>query len=108
MSSISIQVRTYINGIMFSLLGNSRFCDYANSLGLEDMLVHYKESNDPLFASQIGFILSVLRNGNSLAGEVDEHNVSGEDEEEDDFDDEVCLRRIKSIFGRITVLTVIG
>lgn len=54
------EVRTYVNGTIYSLLSRSFFKTQAHERGLPDMLASVSENSEPVFQNQISHILTHL------------------------------------------------
>ncbi len=59
------QVRTYVNGTLYSVLEVEEMKERANALGMEDILKYLIHSSDEEFRQQLEFILDKLQSGNS-------------------------------------------
>lgn len=60
MQATNPEVRTYVNGTMYSLLSRSFFKTQAHERGLPDMLASVSELSEPVFQNQISHILAHL------------------------------------------------
>jgi hypothetical protein len=79
------QVRTYINGSLYTLLSDNRFKSASHEIGLEEMLHYSKKNSAEIFVSQIDFILEQF----SKNEEPHQEDLISEDGiEEDDIDEE--------------------
>ncbi|KAI8588898.1 hypothetical protein BDZ88DRAFT_452678 [Geranomyces variabilis] len=56
----SLQVKTYINGTLYSLFAEPSLRDAARAQGMEDMLSYMRESEDEQLVGQIDFVLKQL------------------------------------------------
>lgn len=86
-----IQVRTYVNGVFYSILTRQAVRDRAASMGLGDLLsVLITKSSDQI-AQQLNFVMQQLTSDapeEADAPEVDDESADADDEEEE-FDDEI-------------------
>ncbi|KAI9099428.1 hypothetical protein DFS34DRAFT_649148 [Phlyctochytrium arcticum] len=80
----SLQVKTYVNGTLYSLFGEPKMRDAAKAMGMEDMLQYLRGSSDEQLLRQIDFVTEQL---NSEEVPDDSDTVS-EDGEEEDFEEE--------------------
>ncbi|KAJ3163880.1 LisH domain-containing protein armc9 [Geranomyces variabilis] len=87
----SLQVKTYINGTLYSLFAEPSLRDAARAQGMEDMLSYMRESEDEQLVGQIDFVLKQLateedttNNGNDKK----EKKEAGDPEGGDDGQDE--------------------
>jgi hypothetical protein len=56
-------VKTYVNGILFSILGEPNIKEEARAIGLEEQFLCLKDEADEQFTRQIDFVLDALANG---------------------------------------------
>lgn len=94
----NLQVRTYVNGTLYSIFTRKKLKEEARKLGMPEVLQYLMEQSDEQFKRQIQYILEQL-NSNSDK-EKDEENNEGtksinaaegeddQDEEEDEDEDE--------------------
>ncbi|KAJ3348438.1 LisH domain-containing protein armc9 [Entophlyctis luteolus] len=82
----SMQIQTYVNGALYSLLSEPDFRTCANTLRLRDSLVFLQKSASEQVKGQIDFVLEQL----SSTEEPSEDGISedGDDEGEDDEDED--------------------
>ncbi|KAI9003707.1 hypothetical protein BC832DRAFT_88588 [Gaertneriomyces semiglobifer] len=80
----NIQVKTYINGALFSLLSDHIIRDTAHKLGMPNLLKYLRQSSGADLVRQIDFVAQQLHSEES-EGISD---VVSEDGEEDDFEDD--------------------
>ena len=94
------QVRTYVNGTLYSVFTREKLKEEAKELGMKDALGYLISKSDEQFRRQIQYILEQLNSAahgegdnlseegeeeeDDLGGEDDEDNFEGEDEEEDE------------------------
>lgn len=93
MESDSLQVRTYVNGTLYSILVRSELKEKAEEIGLPDSLRALVDHSDDTLARQINYILEQLESspadgGGASDDEVDEVEEEADDEEEAGVDDE--------------------
>ncbi|KAK9813174.1 hypothetical protein WJX72_010114 [[Myrmecia] bisecta] len=83
----NMQVRTYVNGTLYSILQRPAIREAARVKGLDEFLRHVAERSDDVFARQINFILQQLH---AEEGAAEDHSHSDDegDAEDDYFDDE--------------------
>ncbi|KAG2378956.1 hypothetical protein C9374_007594 [Naegleria lovaniensis] len=78
----SPQVRTYVNGTLYSLLNSSAVLkEKAISCGIEDRLRIIKQQSEDELAKQITFIQQVLER-ETVEGETEDENLDDEEEED--------------------------
>ena len=73
------QVRTYVNGTLYSVLTRPMLKEHAHAMGMQDILRSAMEHADDTFVRQIQYILEQL----NASVEVDEAPSDDGDEEED-------------------------
>ena len=78
----NMQVRTYINGTLYSLFTRPALKEQARALGIPEMLKHLLASADPQIARQLGYIMD------QLEAEPVEECVSDDNEGALDFEDD--------------------
>lgn len=93
------QIRTFVNGTLYSLLSRKSFCDYANHLGLNDKLQELYNNSDERFQKQILYMINQLNKEEydieeTLSDQIEENDVDDIDDEdevaaEDDDDDDL-------------------
>lgn len=59
----NIQVKTYVNGCLYSLFANREMREYAQSIGMESQLQYLKQMADESLSRQIDFVIDKLVNG---------------------------------------------
>jgi hypothetical protein len=59
----NIQVKTYVNGCLYSLFADKSIRDHAQSIGMESQLQYLKQMADESLARQIDFVIDKLVNG---------------------------------------------
>ncbi|KAJ3314554.1 LisH domain-containing protein armc9 [Boothiomyces sp. JEL0838] len=80
----NIQVKTYVNGCLYSLFADSKMREYGQSIDMESQLKCLKQTADESLAKQIDFVIEKL-----LDEEVEDDYEDSEDgEEEDGFEDD--------------------
>ncbi|KAL1523500.1 hypothetical protein AB1Y20_018438 [Prymnesium parvum] len=95
MESDSMQVRTYVNGTLYSILVSTPLKERAQEIGLADSLRALIEHSDETFARQINYILERLESlpaeGEAVSDgedDADEEDVEEEAEEEEEEEEE--------------------
>merc|ERR1719231_911922 len=84
MESDSMQVRTYVNGTLYSILVRGSLKQRADEIGLADSLRALIEHSDETFARQINYILEQIEKEAADEDEAmsdDEGGDEGEEEE---------------------------
>ncbi|KAJ3158875.1 LisH domain-containing protein armc9 [Geranomyces michiganensis] len=87
----SLQVKTYINGTLYSLFSEPSLRDAARAQGMEDMLSYMRESEDEQLVGQIDFVLKQLAiddNNNNNNRKKQDGVENTEDGENDDKEEE--------------------
>ena len=83
------QVRTYVNGTLYSVLTRPSLKDQALEMGMDEMLRRLMTHSDDEFKRQIEYILNQLRAENTKEDDVSDGDEDEEEEEDaDDMDDE--------------------
>lgn len=93
----SLQVRTYINGTLYSLLTMPALKEQARAYGLSDMIAHLLATTDEQIARQLRYILDQLSNDQVEECESDdnedaldmEDNESNDTENDEEIDEEI-------------------
>jgi len=91
MESDSMQVRTYVNGTLYSILVRAPLKDRANEIGLPDSLQELIKHSDETFARQINYILEQIDKEPTDEEEdaaAEAEDEGGDDEEEEDAEAE--------------------
>ncbi len=97
MESDSLQVRTYVNGTLYSILVRAPLKEKAREIGLPESLEALIEHSDGTLARQINYILEQLEappvedDGNASEADDDEEEDDDEDEGEEEDEDELDL-----------------
>jgi LisH domain-containing protein ARMC9 len=92
----NLQVRTYVNGTLYSIFTRKKLREEAKELGMPEVLQYLMEQSDEQFKRQIQYILEQLNNNNEPDGEKDQSinanegddDVDDEDEDDEEDDDE--------------------
>jgi len=89
----NLQVRTYINGTLYSVLTRPNLKEKAKAMGMEDILQYLMKTSDEQFKRQIQYILDQLNSEAqeeyfSDENEDDFDNDDSDDEDDDDFNEE--------------------
>ena len=83
----NLQVRTYVNGTLYSIFTRRKLREEAKELGMPEVLQYLMQQSDEQFKRQIQYILDQLNmQGDQLDGQQAEEDF--DDEEDDDDDDE--------------------
>ena len=73
----NIQVRTFVNGSLYSLLTRPKLKEQAKELGLQDMLQQLAQNQDERIKKQIEYILEQLQKTNNEDQDInDEGSLS--------------------------------
>ena len=80
------QVRTYVNGTLYSILTRPSLKDQALEMGMDEMLRRLMTHSDDEFKRQIEYILNQLKAENTREEEASDADED-DDEEEEDADD---------------------
>ena len=83
----NLQVRTYINGTLYSILSREKVRISGNSFNIAAALIHAKTRSEDPFTQQIDFILAQLTDTTINNDEEDEQLIHQEEQEPDDDDD---------------------
>ena len=59
----NLQVRTFLNGILFSLLSNTPLREYVRSMGMMEQLQYMKQLSDERAVKQLDHVLNKLKIG---------------------------------------------
>ncbi|EAR84160.2 hypothetical protein TTHERM_00723450 (macronuclear) [Tetrahymena thermophila SB210] len=94
----NMQVRTFVNGTLYSLLGRQSLREQARAMGMNEILTLLMESSDERFTKQIQYIMDQLNkekpDDDALSDsneedndvdDIDDEEEIGEDEQADDF-----------------------
>ncbi|CAG9330157.1 unnamed protein product [Blepharisma stoltei] len=83
------QVRTYVNGTLYSILTRKKLKEHALQLGMEDALKYLMQNSDEHFKRQIQYILDQLYNEQEedCLSDDNDDDVEDRDEEESEIDD---------------------
>ncbi|KAI8816691.1 uncharacterized protein EV422DRAFT_544511, partial [Fimicolochytrium jonesii] len=86
----SLQVKTYVNGTLYSLFTEPTLRDAARAMGMEDMLRYMRESEDDQLVGQIDFVLGQLaiEDQTDSANQSADSDAISEDGQEEDEDEE--------------------
>lgn len=88
------EVRTFVNGTLYSLFGMKSVREWGRRLGMEDLLKYVRGGCDEVLVRQIDFVLGQLgiEDHETEGGENDDNedavSEDGEDEDEFEFEDE--------------------
>ncbi|KAJ3055373.1 LisH domain-containing protein armc9 [Rhizophlyctis rosea] len=78
------QVKTYVNGTLYSILTESVIREQARALGMGDMLRYVRDMSDEQLVKQINFVIEQLESDE----EPDVSDTVSEDGEEQDYEEE--------------------
>ncbi len=94
----NLQVRTYVNGTLYSIFTRKKLREEAKTLGMPEVLQYLMQHSDEQFKRQIQYILDQLNTdtgdqgaeeaSTQLSAQNDEEEDVDEDEEEEDDDEE--------------------
>ncbi|XP_062412218.1 lisH domain-containing protein ARMC9 [Sardina pilchardus] len=80
------EIRPYVNGALYSILGISAVREAAREVSMEEILCCYSKEENPELNRQIEFIIKQLN-----SGDVTEDGAESDDEEEEDDDEEDAM-----------------
>ncbi|XP_076134766.1 lisH domain-containing protein ARMC9 isoform X2 [Alosa pseudoharengus] len=80
------EIRPYVNGALYSILGISAVREAAREMSMEEILCCYSKEENPELNRQIEFIIKQLN-----SGDVTEDGAESDDEEEEDDDEEDAM-----------------
>ncbi|XP_063057272.1 lisH domain-containing protein ARMC9 isoform X2 [Engraulis encrasicolus] len=80
------EIRPYVNGALYSILGISTVREAAKEMSMEEILCCYSKEENVELNRQIEFIIKQLNSGDAL-----EDSPESDDEEEDDDDEEDAM-----------------
>jgi hypothetical protein len=83
----NLQVRTYVNGTLYSIFTRKKLREEAKELGMPEVLQYLMQQSDEQFKRQIQYILDQL-NMQSDAQEKQQPEEDFDDEEDDDDDED--------------------
>lgn len=84
----NLQVRTYINGTLYSLLTRPALKEQARALGMPDLLKHLLEHSEEQLARQVRYIIDQLENDQVEECVSDDNEDALECEEDEDYETE--------------------
>jgi hypothetical protein len=85
----NLQVRTYVNGTLYSIFTRKKLREEAKELGMPEVLQYLMQQSDEQFKRQIQYILDQLNNqGDQQQEQPSQPEEDFDDEEDDDDDDE--------------------
>ncbi|KAI9334924.1 hypothetical protein BDR26DRAFT_1009498 [Obelidium mucronatum] len=86
----SMQIQTYVNGALYSLLSEPDFRECAKTLRLNESLLYLQKNANEQVKGQINFVLEQMYTTTSADQNQVDDNISedGEDEDEEDDDDD--------------------
>jgi len=83
----NMQVRSFVNGTLYSLLSKSVFKEHAKQLGMKEVLEYLMENSDERYRKQIQYILDQL-NSDKTTDDDTQSDTNDEDNDYDDMEDE--------------------
>ena len=84
----NLQVRTYVNGTLYSIFTRKKLREEAKELGMPEVLQYLMEQSDEQFKRQIQYILEQLNSNTEQQGETKDDAINANEGEEDIDDDE--------------------
>lgn len=93
----NLQVRTYVNGTLYSIFTRKKLREEAKELGMQEVLQYLMQQSDDQFKRQIQYILDQLNmqvegqnaeTGSINPNEQEEEEFEDEEEDEDDEEDD--------------------
>ncbi|KAI9143232.1 hypothetical protein BKA69DRAFT_1037040 [Paraphysoderma sedebokerense] len=81
----NLQVKTYVNGTLYSILSETRIRDQARAMGMLELLKLLRNAADELVQRQVDYVIDQL-NSDSVD---DSSDTLSEDGEEDDYEDDI-------------------
>lgn len=94
----NLQVRTYVNGTLYSIFTRRKLREEAKERGMPEMLQHLMEQSDDQFKKQIQYILDQLFNTGAATDEdiqetqslnAEQQDLEDDEDDEEDDDDEI-------------------
>ncbi|KAJ3354461.1 LisH domain-containing protein armc9 [Kappamyces sp. JEL0680] len=86
----NVQVKTYVNGCLYSLFADRAMREKAQSIGMESQLQYLKQLADDSLARQIDFVIEKLVHEEEEE-EEDEESEDGEEDDDNENDEEDTL-----------------
>jgi LisH domain-containing protein ARMC9 len=85
----NLQVRTYVNGTLYSIFTRRKLREEAKELGMPEVLQYLMQNSDEQFKRQIQYILDQLNmQADSNDGQQQQEEDFDDEEDDDDDDDE--------------------
>lgn len=92
----NIQVKTYVNGCLYSLFADYVMREHAQGIGMESQLQYLKQHSDEALSKQIDFVIAKLMNGTLTLktiyleddDEDDEESLDGDEDDDNENDEE--------------------
>jgi LisH domain-containing protein ARMC9 len=78
----NMQVRTFVNGTLYSLLSRPVFKEQAKAMGMDEILSYLMENSDERYRKQIQYIFEQLN-----SDKVEDDAQSDGNDEDNDYDD---------------------
>ena len=89
MQNDNLQVRSYVNGTLYSILTRSKLQERAKEIDLEHMLIALMDHSQEQFKKQIEYILVQLQNEPNDDSKSDQEDFDDDGNEDDEFDPEI-------------------
>lgn len=89
MQNDNLQVRSYVNGTLYSILTRSKLQERAKEIDLEHMLIALMDHSQEQFKKQIEYILVQLQNQPNDDSKSDQEDFDDDGNEDDEFDPEI-------------------
>jgi len=83
----NMQVRSFVNGTLYSLLSKTVFKEHAKALGMNEVLSYLMENSDERYRKQIQYILEQL-DADKAADDDTQSDTNDEDNDYDDMEDD--------------------
>jgi len=85
----NLQVRTYVNGTLYSIFTRKKLREEAKELGMQEVLLYLRNQSDEQFKRQIQYILEQLEaQGDTQPEQQSEGEIEGGEDEDEDFDED--------------------
>lgn len=96
----NFQIRTYVNGTLYSLFSRASLKEEAKALGMDSFLSELMKTSDQQYQRQIQYILKQLivpeeeqdrEDSDTMSNEEEDNDEDRDTDEEDEYEDESCL-----------------
>ena len=87
----NVQVKTYVNGTLYSILSEPSLKEQARAIGLEEQLKYLLQVSDEQLVKQIEFVIERLNNEEEDDESNDAESEDGEEDDNIDEDDDVAI-----------------